>query len=174
MRYIPTTKDDIRKMLDAIGIDSIDKLFDSIPSNFLYKGEYAFPKALSEQELSEHLYELASANGNLLENASFLGGGAYYHYVPALVDALISRGEFLTSYTPYQPEISQGTLQAIFEFQTYMCQITGLDVSNASMYDGASSAAECDSTRRRVSRVRSGTSSRRSFRAKATQPCVPA
>ena len=105
---------------------------------------------MSEQELTEHLWDLSSANSHLMENASFLGGGAYHHYVPSLVDALISRGEFLTSYTPYQPEISQGTLQAIFEFQTYICQITGLDVSNASMYDGASSAAEAVLMSRRL------------------------
>lgn len=142
MRYIPATRDDIDRMLAAIGIDSIDDLFRSIPGEYLFRGKFDFPGAMSEQELTEHLWELSSANSHLMENASFLGGGAYHHYVPSLVDALISRGEFLTSYTPYQPEISQGTLQAIFEFQTYMCQITGLDVSNASMYDGASSAAE--------------------------------
>src|SRR5262245_23563937 len=102
-------------MLDVIGIQSIDELFHSIPQEYIYRGQYSFPGALSEQELSEHLWELSSSNGALLEKASFLGGGAYHHYVPAIVDALISRGEFLTSYTPYQPEISQGTLQAIFE-----------------------------------------------------------
>lgn len=150
MRYIPTTQDDIRKMLEAIGIESIDELFRSIPREFLYRGKFDFPAAMSEQELAEHLWNLSSANSHLMENASFLGGGAYHHYVPALVDAVISRGEFLTSYTPYQPEISQGTLQAIFEFQTFICQITGLDVSNASMYDGASSAAEAVLMARRL------------------------
>lgn len=142
MRYIPTTQEDIRKMLADIGIKNIDELFATIPSQYLYRKPFTFPEAMSEQELSEHLWELSSENRNLMEYASFLGGGSYNHYVPAIVDSIISRGEFLTSYTPYQPEISQGTLQAIFEFQTYMCQITGLDVANASMYDGASAAAE--------------------------------
>lgn len=150
MRYIPSTADDIRKMLDAIGIESMNDLFQTVPREFLYNGKFHFPPAMSEQELSDHLWQLSSSNSHLMENASFLGGGAYHHYVPSLVDALISRGEFLTSYTPYQPEISQGTLQAIFEFQTYICQITGLDVSNASMYDGASSAAEAVLMTRRL------------------------
>jgi len=142
MRYIPTTNEDIQRMLEAIGISSIEDLFATIPEEYRLCKDYSFPKALSEQELTEHLWQLSSRNQNFLDCASFLGGGAYYHYVPAIVDTIISRGEFLTSYTPYQPEISQGTLQAIFEFQTYICQLTGLDVSNASMYDGASSTAE--------------------------------
>ena len=150
MRYIPATQEDIRRMLAAIGIESVDDLFRSIPERYRFEGDYAFPRAMSEQELSEHLRELSSASSPLTDNASFLGGGAYHHYVPSLVDAIISRGEFLTSYTPYQPEISQGTLQAIFEFQTFVCQITGLDVANASMYDGASSAAEAVLMARRV------------------------
>ncbi|PWT92884.1 MAG: glycine dehydrogenase, partial [Acidobacteria bacterium] len=142
MRYIPAKQEDIREMLQTIGISSMEELFRSIPAEYQYKGKLSFPSAMSEQELTEHLWQLAGRNQNMIDCASFLGGGAYHHYVPALVDAIISRGEFLTSYTPYQPEISQGTLQAIFEFQTYICQITGMDVSNASMYDGASSAAE--------------------------------
>lgn len=150
MRYIPATAEDVQKMLQEIGLQSIDQLFQTIPAEFLYKKNFSFPAAMSEEELSDHLRNLASRNENLLEHASFLGGGAYHHYVPALVDALISRGEFLTSYTPYQPEISQGTLQAIFEFQTYICQITGLDIANASMYDGASAAAEAVLMARRI------------------------
>ncbi len=142
LRYIPATHTDIREMLEVIGISSLDDLFSTIPQEFRFKGKFAFPEAMSEQELTQHLWQLAARNRHMMDCASFLGGGAYHHYVPALVDAIISRGEFLTSYTPYQPEISQGTLQAIFEFQTYICQITGLDVANASMYDGASSAAE--------------------------------
>jgi glycine dehydrogenase subunit 1 len=150
VRYIPSSQEDVRKMLADIGINSIEDLFTSIPSMFQYRGDFSFPKALSEQELSQHLWDLSSRNKNMYEYASFLGGGSYNHYVPALVDALISRGEFLTSYTPYQPEISQGTLQAIFEFQTFICQITGLDIANASMYDGASSAAEAVLMARRI------------------------
>jgi glycine dehydrogenase subunit 1 len=142
MRYIPTTNEDLRKMMKEIGIESLEELFSTIPSKFLYRGKFHFPPAMSEQELTQHLWQLSNRNEQLLDSASFLGGGAYHHYSPAIVDAIISRGEFMTSYTPYQPEISQGTLQAIFEFQTLVCQITGMDIANASMYDGASSAAE--------------------------------
>ncbi len=142
MRYIPATEQDIRKMMEDVGVSNFDELFSMIPADLRFKGQFSIPAAMSEQELTEHLWQLSARNHHLLECSSFLGGGAYHHYSPALVDALISRGEFMTSYTPYQPEISQGTLQAIFEFQTYICQITGLDISNASMYDGASSAAE--------------------------------
>jgi glycine dehydrogenase subunit 1 len=155
VRYIPSSQEDVRKMLADIGLNSVDDLFTSIPSKFQYRADFSFPKALSEQELSQHLWDLSSRNKNMYECASFLGGGSYNHYIPALVDALISRGEFLTSYTPYQPEISQGTLQAIFEFQTFICQITGLDIANASMYDGASSAAEAVLMARRVKPDRS-------------------
>lgn len=142
MRYLPATSDDIRKMMAEIGIESLDQLFVTIPKDLQFRGKYSFPPALSEQELTQHLFEVSTSNLHALKCASFLGGGAYHHYVPALIDALLSRGEFMTSYTPYQPEISQGTLQAIFEFQTYMCQITGMDIANASMYDGASAVAE--------------------------------
>jgi len=142
LRYIPATSEDVRKMMADIGIERLEDLFKSIPEKYRFQKDFSFPKAMSEQELTLHLYELARQNRNLLDHASFLGGGAYHHYSPALVDAIISRGEFMTSYTPYQPEISQGTLQAIFEFQTLICQITGLDLANASMYDGASAAAE--------------------------------
>lgn len=128
--------------MQDIGISSFEELFSTIPSKYLFRGKFDFPKSMSEQELTQHLWQLSSRNEQLLDSASFLGGGAYHHYSPALVDAIISRGEFMTSYTPYQPEISQGTLQAIFEFQTLVCQITGMDIANASMYDGASSAAE--------------------------------
>lgn len=142
MRYIPATEEDIRKMMQEVGVRNFDELFSMIPPELRFRGDFSIPKAMSEQELTGHLWQLSDRNDHLLEADSFLGGGAYNHYSPALVDALISRGEFMTSYTPYQPEISQGTLQAVFEFQTYICQITGLDIANASMYDGASSAAE--------------------------------
>jgi glycine dehydrogenase subunit 1 len=150
LRYIPATEEDIRKMMQDVGIETLEELFDSIPARYRYRGEFSFPKEMSEQQLTEHLWNLASQNRHLWECASFLGGGAYHHYTPAVIDALLSRGEFMTSYTPYQPEISQGTLQAIFEFQTLICQITGLDIANASMYDGASSAAEAVLMARRV------------------------
>ena len=150
MRYIPATEDDIQKMMHEVGVASFDELFSMIPAELKYRGKFQIPDALSEQELTEHLWKLSDRNDHLMESISFLGGGAYHHYSPALVDALISRGEFMTSYTPYQPEISQGTLQAIFEFQTFMCQITGLDIANASMYDGASSAAEAVLMARRI------------------------
>jgi len=142
-------------MMEDIGIETLEDLFKSIPEKYRYRKDFSFPKAMSEQELTLHLYELARQNRNLLDHSSFLGGGAYHHYSPALVDAIISRGEFMTSYTPYQPEISQGTLQAIFEFQTLICQITGLDMANASMYDGASAAAETVLMARRIQQNRS-------------------
>ena len=137
-------------MMQEVGVSSFDELFSMIPSDLRYRGKFSIPEALSEQELTEHLWQISSRNDHLMESISFLGGGAYHHYSPALVDALIGRGEFMTSYTPYQPEISQGTLQAIFEFQTFLCQITGMDIANASMYDGASSAAEAVLMSRRI------------------------
>jgi glycine dehydrogenase subunit 1 len=150
VRYIPSNDHDTRKMMKDIGIENLQDLFSTVPQKYIYRGKFNFPTAMSEQELTESLWKLSNQNEHLLQNASFLGGGAYHHYSPALVDAIISRGEFMTSYTPYQPEISQGTLQAIFEFQTFICQITGLDISNASMYDGASSAAESVLMARRI------------------------
>ena len=155
MRYIPATEQDIQKMMEAVGVRNFDELFSMIPTELRFRGNFSVPDAMSEQELTGHLWKLSSHNHHLLESASFLGGGAYHHYSPALVDAVISRGEFMTSYTPYQPEISQGTLQAVFEFQTYMCQITALDIANASMYDGASSAAEAVLMARRAQSGRS-------------------
>jgi len=155
VRYIPATDEDIRKMMLEVGVENFDELFSMIPAHLRFRGEYSFPGALSEQELTGHLHALSAKNQNMIDSMSFLGGGSYHHYSPALVDALISRGELMTSYTPYQPEISQGTLQAIFEFQTYMCQITGLDIANASMYDGASSAAEAVLMARRIQSSRS-------------------
>jgi glycine cleavage system P protein (glycine dehydrogenase) subunit 1 len=150
VRYIPATHEDISKMLKVIGITGLGDLFSTIPQDLLFQEKFNFPTAKSEQELTEHLVKVSTTNRNSPEYLSFLGGGTYHHYVPAIVDAILSRGEFLTSYTPYQPEISQGTLQAIFEFQTFICQITGLDIANASMYDGASSAAEAVLMARRI------------------------
>jgi glycine dehydrogenase subunit 1 len=127
-------------MLAAIGVDSIDALFRDIPAGVRFGRELDVPPALSEAELSRHLERLAARN--VLDEVSFLGAGMYDHYVPAVVDAVLQRGEFLTAYTPYQPELSQGVLQAIFEYQTAICELTGMDVSNASGYDGTTVAAD--------------------------------
>ena len=128
-------------MLQQIGVASIENLFDSIPENLRLRDHLDVPAAMSELELLHRFDELAARN-QAASRISFLGGGAYSHYIPTIVDHLISRSEFFTAYTPYQPEISQGTLQAIFEFQTLVCQLTGMDIANASMYDGSTAMAE--------------------------------
>jgi len=142
VRYIPHTEDDVRQMLRAIGVASVESLFASIPEKLRLGRSLALPKAASEQEVLAELAALAARNAHAESHDWFLGAGTYAHFVPSAIDALASRAEFYTSYTPYQPEISQGTLQTIFEWQTMICALTGLDVSNASMYDGASAAAE--------------------------------
>ena len=143
MRYIPHTEEDIRQMLADIGVKNIEQLFDSIPQELrLGEKQLDLPKSLSELELTTFLGRAQKRNVNATEVSIFLGAGAYHHFTPALIDHLISRGEFATSYTPYQPEVSQGTLQAIFEFQTMIAMLTGMEVANASMYDGASALAE--------------------------------
>ena len=142
MRYIPHTEEDIRQMLASIGVSSIDDLFSEIPKELRLDRPLDIPDALSETEVLRELKALAAQNATVESHLSFLGGGSYNHFIPSVVDQLISRSEFYTAYTPYQPEISQGTLQAIFEYQTLICQLTGMDVSNASMYDGASACAE--------------------------------
>jgi glycine dehydrogenase subunit 1 len=142
MPYFYNTESDIAAMLKAIGVKSIDELFASIPAELRLKRALDIPPALSELELSQQLQSLAAKNAHIGQKVCFLGGGAYDHFVPAVVDALAGRGEFYTSYTPYQPEVSQGNLQVMFEYQTLICQLTGMDVSNASLYDGGSAAAE--------------------------------
>ncbi len=142
MPYIYNTPDDVAAMLAAIGVGSIDELFASVPGELRLKRPLDLPPALSEMELAQHLLALAAKNTHIGQKVCFLGGGAYDHFVPAVVDAIASRGEFYTSYTPYQAEVSQGNLQVMFEYQTLMCQLTGMDVSNASLYDGGSAAAE--------------------------------
>jgi glycine dehydrogenase subunit 1 len=142
MRYIPHTETDIRDMLSAIGIKEIGELFHSIPEALRLEAPLDLPPALPEADLTQALNQLASRNVNLEECAVFLGAGAYRHFTPSVVNHLLLRGEFLTSYTPYQPEVSQGTLQAIFEFQSFVCMLTGMEIANASVYDGASSLAE--------------------------------
>src|SRR5438067_10099101 len=127
-------------MLAAIGVASIDELFRDIPAKVRHQRELDVPPALSEAELQRHMEELAGKN--VVDEICFLGAGIYDHYVPAVVDAVLQRGELLTAYTPYQPEMSQGVLQAIFEYQTAICELTGMDVSNASGYDGTTVAAD--------------------------------
>jgi len=140
MSYISLTDADREAMLATIGVDSIDELFRDIPAAMRYSGELRVAPALSEAELTRHFEQLAAKND--LAEVSFLGAGIYDHYVPAVVDAVLARGELLTAYTPYQPEMSQGVLQAIFEYQTAICELTGMDVSNASGYDGATVAGD--------------------------------
>jgi glycine dehydrogenase subunit 1 len=142
VRYLPHTEADVREMLAAIGKPDVGSLFDSIPAALRLARPLDLPAAASEYEILDELGALAARNESAATRAWFLGAGVHHHYVPSAVDALVSRAEFTTSYTPYQPEISQGTLQAIFEWQTMMCGLTGLEVSNASLYDGASATAE--------------------------------
>ncbi|MFD3447759.1 aminomethyl-transferring glycine dehydrogenase subunit GcvPA [Microbacteriaceae bacterium 4G12] len=141
-RYLPMTEEDKKEMLSTIGIESIDELFEDIPESVRFKGDLNIKKAKSESELLKELTALANKNANVQEYASFLGAGVYDHYMPIIVDHVLSRSEFYTAYTPYQPEISQGELQAIFEFQTMICELTGMDVANSSMYDGGTALAE--------------------------------
>jgi glycine dehydrogenase subunit 1 len=152
-RYIPNTEGDLARMLDRLGLASEEDLFGDIPEELLLKGGLKLPDPLSEQELARKMKALSRKNRSVDELICFLGAGAYDHFIPAVVGKLVSRSEFYTSYTPYQPEISQGTLQAIFEYQTMICNLTGMDATNASMYDGATACAEAakmaiESTRR--------------------------
>ena len=140
MRYLPKSDDDRRQMLCDCGVNSAEDLFSHLPEAVLLKRPLDLPPGISEYEILEYFRSRAAENAS--GYASFLGAGVYYHFRPVLVDAVVSRGEFLTSYTPYQPEIAQGTLTAIFEFQTMICQLTGMDVANASMYDGSTAATE--------------------------------
>lgn len=141
-RYLPQTDQDQRAMMETLGIQSIDELFADIPQEVRFKGNLNIPEALSEPELVGYMSGLAEKNAHFGTHVSFLGAGAYQHYIPSVVNHMLLRGEFFTAYTPYQPEISQGELQAIFEFQTMVCELTGMEVANSSMYDGATSLAE--------------------------------
>ncbi|MBZ5531195.1 MAG: aminomethyl-transferring glycine dehydrogenase subunit GcvPA [Acidobacteriia bacterium] len=140
MRYLPKSPADREKMLADIGIKSIDELFSPIPAQYRLSRDLKVPRQMGESEIIDYFRARAAENAE--GYAFFLGAGAYRHYRPVVIDALISRGEFFTAYTPYQPEIAQGTLQAIFEFQTMICELTGMEVANASMYDGSTGAAE--------------------------------
>jgi glycine dehydrogenase subunit 1 len=140
--FLSLTEADRDAMLAAVGVSSIDELFRDIPAGVRFGRELDLEPALSEPELVAHLESLAARNVHGGDELSFLGAGIYDHYVPAIVDAILARGELLTAYTPYQPEMSQGVLQAIFEYQTAICELTGMDVSNASGYDGTTVAAD--------------------------------
>ena len=142
MAYILNTSSDVREMLGSLGLTSLEQLFESIPSELRLKRSLSVPDAMSEMALTTHVSSLAARNQGVDRLPCFLGAGAYDHFIPAAVDLLASRSEFYTAYTPYQAEASQGTLQAIFEYQTLITQLTGMDVSNASLYDGGSAAAE--------------------------------
>ena len=138
-RYLPHTTEDITAMLDKCGMKSLDELYSDVPEQLLLKRDYDLPDEMSEKEVRDFFRSLADNNRRL---TCFAGAGYYDHYTPAVVKSVLARSEFLTAYTPYQPEISQGTLQYIFEYQSMMASLTGLDVSNASMYDGATATAE--------------------------------
>ncbi len=140
MRYLPKSPADREAMLKAMGARSIDELFAPIPAEYRLERDLDVPRQMAESEIVDWFRERSRENGD--GHATFLGAGAYYHYRPVIIDTLISRGEFLTAYTPYQAEISQGTLQSIFEFQTMICELTGMEVANASMYDGSTAVAE--------------------------------
>ncbi len=152
MHYIPHTEDDVRLMLDVIGVPSLDALFETVPEKLQLKAALALPRAAGERELLAEIAALAGQNANLETHDWFLGAGTYPHFIPAAVDAIASRSEFYTAYTPYQAEFSQGTLQVIFEWQTMIAGLTGLEVANASLYDGASAAAEAALMAMRVTR----------------------
>lgn len=141
MRYIPNSPEERSEMLEAMGLGSAEELFDSIPEDLRLKRPLNTPAALSEIELLDRFEQMGARNTGA-RRISFMGGGAYSHYIPTIVDHILTRSEFFTAYTPYQPEISQGTLQVIFEFQTLVCQLTGMEVANASMYDGSTALAE--------------------------------
>ncbi|HJZ66899.1 MAG TPA: aminomethyl-transferring glycine dehydrogenase subunit GcvPA [Blastocatellia bacterium] len=150
MRYIPNSRDERRAMLADIGLERVEDLFDQIPEQLKLKQAIGIGEPLSEPELLEYFRGLASRNA--IEYQTFLGAGAYSHFIPVIIDFLISRAEFFTAYTPYQPELSQGTLQYTFEFQTMICQLTGMEVANASLYDGSTAVAEAVLMAHRVTR----------------------
>ncbi len=153
MPYIPHSDEDRKAMLAAVGVRSIEELFEDVPAHARFP-ELDLPPAFSEMEARWELETLAGANFTTVDGPCFLGAGAYHHFVPAVVDAVLRRGEFYTAYTPYQPEVSQGTLQAIFEYQTMICNLTGMEVSNASHYDGATATAEAAITAVNVHRLK--------------------
>src|SRR5215510_11552655 len=142
MRYLSTTTSQRTDMLRTIGVDDVEGLIDRIPAKARLERELAIPPALAEGDLVAHLRGLAERNADADRYVTFLGGGAYDHYIPSAINHMLLRGEFFTAYTPYQPEASQGTLRSIYEYQTMICELTGMDVTNASIYDGGSALAE--------------------------------
>ena len=142
MAYLFNTPDDIRTMLETIGVESIEEFFAQIPDHLQLDRPLDLPVGMSEPELETHLRELAAACHGTSSRVCLMGGGVYDHFIPAAVDEIASRGEFYTAYTPYQAEASQGSLQAFFEFQTLICQLTGMDLSNASLYEGGTAVSE--------------------------------
>ena len=142
MRYISLTPEEKQRMLKATGVDRVEELFETIPESVRLMAPLNIPEAASETEILKYFTSLGEKNASTDRWDSFLGAGVYNHFIPTIIDSVISRAEFYTSYTPYQPELSQGTLQAIFEFQTLICQLTGMEVANASLYDGSSALAE--------------------------------
>ncbi len=142
MRYLPHTEEEVKEMLSVVGKASLDDIFSMVPENSRVTGEIELPRAMTEWELNRHMDGLAATMNSADRSKIFVGAGSYHHYIPETVRYLISRSEFATAYTPYQPEISQGTLQGIFEYQTLVASLLGLDVANASLYDGATALAE--------------------------------
>ncbi len=142
MRYLPHTEQEIEEMLGVTGVSSIDDLFATIPQSCRYQGDMSLPPSLDEWQLTEQMYDLGRAMGINQRTKILFGAGSYHHHVPEIIRTLSSRSEFLTAYTPYQPEMAQGTLQGIYEYQTLTARLLGMDVANASMYDGASALAE--------------------------------
>ena len=142
MNFVPNTRQEKEQMMGFLGISSVSELFEDIDEDMRLKDLLKLPKSMSEMEIVAHMREMSNANAHMHNHACFIGGGTYNHFIPSVVDHLISRGEFTSCYTPYQAEMSQGMLQSIFEFQSMICELTGMDVSNASMYDGAIAMAE--------------------------------
>jgi len=152
MRYLPHTPEDIASMLSAVGVESLEDLFSTVPQDCRRRNELNLPEKLTEWELNHHIDSLSDTMAVAPEYNVFMGAGSYEHFVPAAVSHLLTRSEFVTSYTPYQPEMSQGTLQAIFEYQTLAARLLGMEVANASQYDGASALAEAVLMAIRISR----------------------
>ena len=154
MRYLPQTKKSRDEMLRKVGVKDVDALFKDVPAKAFIKGKASLPDHQGELEVERIMAAYANQNHAATQGPFFLGAGNYYHHIPSSVDYIIQRSEFLTAYTPYQPEIAQGTLQVIFEFQTFIAQLTGQDIANASMYDGATSCAEAALMAQRVTKRR--------------------